>query len=145
MARPSGVKIGDPCSKCGAILTRENIVITNAFNIKQECRDCKNLYSKKWRENNPEAHIGYDLKALYGMPLEEFRRREELQLGGCAICKMPCKTGQRLSVDHDHKTNVVRDLLCKRCNLILGLANDDELLLFDILDYLKRHELKKAV
>lgn len=37
------------------------------------------------------------------------------QGGTCAICKRPPAT-RRLDRDHDHKTMVVRGLLCVRCN-----------------------------
>lgn len=37
------------------------------------------------------------------------------QAGGCAICGNPPKT-RRLHIDHDHKTDAVRGLLCFRCN-----------------------------
>lgn len=136
-------ELGKPCKECGIILSPENCVYSGQ-KLRSLCRDCHNLYMRKWRENNPEAHVGYDVKQ-YGLSLEEYKNRVALQLEGCAICKQPCKTGQRLAVDHDHSTKQVRDLLCRRCNTVLGLVNDDELLLFDILDYLKRHDLKKVV
>lgn len=48
----------------------------------------------------------------------------KLQDGKCAICRnRPIK--KRLAEDHDHKTNVVRGLLCDRCNHdLLGAAHD---------------------
>jgi len=135
-------KLGDACKDCKTELTLENC-LWNRHRLRALCHDCYKLYMRNWRKNNPEAHIGYDVKQ-YGISLEEYKERVDLQNGGCAICKQPCSTGQRLAVDHDHKTNVVRDLLCRRCNTVLGLVNDDELLLFDIIEYLKRHIVRKA-
>jgi recombination endonuclease VII len=41
------------------------------------------------------------------------------QKGKCAICgKHPQRRG--LAVDHNHKTGVIRGLLCIRCNVCLG-------------------------
>jgi Recombination endonuclease VII len=38
----------------------------------------------------------------------------------CAICHKPGSDfKKRLSVDHDHKTNKIRGLLCYRCNKFL--------------------------
>jgi hypothetical protein len=38
----------------------------------------------------------------------------------CALCKKPGSAfNKRLSVDHNHKTNKIRGLLCYRCNKFL--------------------------
>lgn len=44
-----------------------------------------------------------------------------VQHGLCAICKKEMKLPQ---VDHDHKTNRVRGLLCSRCNVRLATVED---------------------
>ena len=60
----------------------------------------------------------------YGLSVEQYDRILEAQGGVCAIClKAPKK--QRLNVDHDHKTGVVRGLLCFRCNYGIGWFQDD--------------------
>jgi hypothetical protein len=54
----------------------------------------------------------------------------EKQGGTCAVCKVE-ETIQifnatiSLSVDHNHLTGKVRGLLCRNCNLALGLLNED--------------------
>jgi len=42
------------------------------------------------------------------------------QGGVCKICERPPKPEQRLVVDHDHETDVVRGLLCVTCNAGIG-------------------------
>lgn len=42
-----------------------------------------------------------------------------------------------LAVDHSHKTGRVRGLLCKRCNLTIGAAEDDIALLGKMIAYLE--------
>lgn len=48
----------------------------------------------------------------------------EYQGGGCAICGRPDadSRGTRLAVDHDHKTGLVRGLLCTQHNRLLTWA-----------------------
>lgn len=141
-------KFGDKCSRCDLILNETNASYGVKFAgapkyLRSYCKYCRKNVADNWLSHNKDIMRGHGLKK-YGMSLEEYKGRVELQLGGCAICKQPCSTGQELSVDHDHKTGKTRDLLCKRCNIIIGLCYEDELLLFDIMDYLKRHERKTA-
>ena len=51
------------------------------------------------------------LRRTYGITLEQYDLILESQNGVCAVCGEPPK-GLRLSVDHDHKTGIVRGLLC---------------------------------
>ncbi|MBE3118593.1 MAG: hypothetical protein IMZ50_07560 [Candidatus Atribacteria bacterium] len=43
------------------------------------------------------------------------------QGGVCAICGRIAPAGQMLVVDHDHNSGEVRGLLCQRCNIQLGV------------------------
>lgn len=134
-------RIGDNCRDCGIVVTDENCVI-HGFNVRAFCKAC---YTIKARGYNAKRDMSrHNMMHRYGVELEEYNKKLELQLGGCAICKQPCKTGRKLAIDHSHTTNILRDLLCQRCNVVLGLVNDDELLLFDMMDYLKRHDKKVA-
>ena len=51
----------------------------------------------------------------YGITLAQYEAMLEHQSGGCAICERP-PAARRLSVDHDHKTGIIRGLLCDYCN-----------------------------
>jgi hypothetical protein len=57
----------------------------------------------------------------------------------CAICKKPRSAFKKnLSVDHDHKSNKIRGLLCFRCNkFILGRQTVESAT--QILEYLKKY------
>lgn len=69
------------------------------------------------------AH-GAMIEKTYGIGGSEYARLLALQGGKCAICRARPKS-KRLAVDHDHATNAVRGLLCKRCNRdLLGAAHD---------------------
>lgn len=69
---------------------------------------------------------------------DQYRSLLVAQDGICAICgKNP--EGQRLVVDHDHKSGRVRGLLCRSCNLGLGLFEDDPNRLKAALGFIERH------
>lgn len=58
------------------------------------------------------------------MPEGWYEAQLARQGGGCAICASTPKS-RRLHIDHDHKTGVVRGLLCFPCNrLLLGAHRD---------------------
>lgn len=75
------------------------------------------------------------LRCRYGITEDEYWAIWESQDGLCAICREECKTGQRLSVDHDHGTERVRGLLCRACNFRLGMIEKPGL--EDFLAYLE--------
>lgn len=96
----------------------------------------------KWAKAHPELNKQYarnsSLKYNYGMTLEEYDQMLEAQGGVCALCGKP-PTTKRLAVDHDHVTNKVRGLIHSTCNLMLGTAQDDPLLLHAAIRYLALH------
>jgi len=72
----------------------------------------------------------------YGLSAEEYDRLFRLQGGRCAICRNKSRT-IRLAVDHDHQTQAVRGLLCKRCNHdLLGGGHDSIDMLLRAIAYL---------
>ena len=94
----------------------------------------------------------YGLVRNYNISLTEYAQMFADQNGVCAICEQPeraklpgrktAETENRmrdLSVDHDHKTGTVRQLLCNSCNHVLGAAKDDPNILLAAADYLRRH------
>ena len=72
--------------------------------------------------------------AQYGITVTEYRRLFALQNGRCAICNVNQESN--LDVDHCHKTNKVRGLLCRKCNNAIGLLQDDAALCKKAADYL---------
>lgn len=86
-----------------------------------------------------------ELIRKYGLTLEDYDSMFASQNGLCAICENPPR-GKRaggrtagLFVDHHHKTNKVRQLLCHWCNCALGNANESPERLRKMADYLEYH------
>lgn len=87
-----------------------------------------------------EATRANKLLARYGISVDQYDAIYEAQNGLCAICKSPPVVGLRLAVDHDHETLRVRGLICKNCNLGLGLLGDTLERLRSAVAYLERNE-----
>lgn len=99
---------------------------------------------RKSRKMSPEAQRHYGLKRFYGMTLGEYAEKYSSQKGVCSICKKPETVEadgkvKELSVDHNHETGQIRDLLCHRCNHLIGYAKENIEILFEAAEYLKRH------
>lgn len=81
--------------------------------------------NKRWREGQKRKGkrraYSYHLKATYKISIEEFEVMAAAQKNRCAIC---LKETDRLCVDHDHTTSVIRGLLCHSCNALLGYAHE---------------------
>lgn len=75
----------------------------------------------KWFVKNPEKKREFTfrshLKRAHNVTPEWYAERLLEQKGVCAICGLESK--RRLAVDHDHKTEVRRGLLCGQCNTAL--------------------------
>jgi hypothetical protein len=81
-------------------------------------------------------HRNYHNKHRYGMSESDYEQWLARQGGGCAICGRTCR--RRLAVDHCHASGNVRGLLCIKCNLGLGLYDDDTDRLRAAIAYLER-------
>ncbi|MGH2516458.1 MAG: endonuclease VII domain-containing protein, partial [Ktedonobacterales bacterium] len=79
-----------------------------------------------------------DLKAKYGLTLEQYNAMHAAQEGRCAICGM---AAEKLVVDHNHATGSVRSLLCHLCNAMIGCARESADILVSAAAYLyaERH------
>ena len=66
------------------------------------------------------------IEAVYNITADEYRLIYEHQGGFCYLCRRANGRTKRLSIDHDHRTGVVRGLLCTPCNKgVLGHARDE--------------------
>lgn len=119
------------------------------------CRQCRNEQAKKQYKRIREYQIQcakddpelYEMKTLrtrlkrVGISLPEYQAQFEEQKGVCALCSQPETEVFRgkiklLAIDHDHITGKRRGLLCRRCNCILGMFNDDPILFQKAIEYL---------
>jgi hypothetical protein len=105
--------------------------------------------NRRWRSENPEAYLYARRKSRlkkYGLTPESFAYLFVAQNGLCAICASPPdfesddKRNRVLHVDHDHETGRVRALLCGRCNVLIGQAEENPALLEAMATYLRKQK-----
>jgi len=94
------------------------------------CKICVAERSREWIAKNRR-------KKLYNLSEERYATMWKEQGGLCAIsgCGRPIR-----DIDHNHKTNVVRGLLCCSCNRALGFFRDSSILLRNAALYLEKFE-----
>jgi len=97
-----------------------------------ESRREKNNKSWKLRK---KSNRRYHLKKNYNMTLDDEAFILSYQDNKCAICKTKLVSAY---VDHDHKTDDIRGILCINCNSGLGQFKDSIKNLEAAIEYLKR-------
>ncbi len=63
------------------------------------------------------------LKKVYGLLEDDYKSIIKKQGGGCGLCGavVADRRSDTLCVDHDHRTGAIRGLLCRTCNIVVGL------------------------
>jgi hypothetical protein len=108
---------------------------------------------KRWgpqqKARHREVNFNSMLRRKYGLTREAWEHMIAQQNGLCAICGLPPEIKDRGTtrtkstpwvVDHNHSTGQVRELLCGRCNTLVGFIELNPHLVPSALNYLKRHE-----
>lgn len=81
---------------------------------------CRKVYGKPPPKRTAANRRGEYLKRTYGITIYQQAEMVNDQGGGCAVCGEAPNT-----VDHNHATGKVRGILCRKCNVGLGLFQDD--------------------
>lgn len=80
------------------------------------------------------------LRKKYGITEFQYETMLVTQGNCCALCKKPRKQGtRRLHVDHNHKTGIVRGLVCFYCNKY-RISRHDKHTAWDLFNYLVKYE-----
>src|ERR1039457_1922838 len=90
--------------------------------------------NQKSKERGPDWHRKY----AYGVTPTQFQAMLLAQQNACAICHIPFSETHPIGpcVDHCHKTQIVRGLLCRECNSGIGKLKDNPRLVLNALLYL---------
>lgn len=103
------------------------------------CIDC----SKEYYEENKDHIREMRRKQRLGLPLGTYNYLLGVYGAKCGICGTtePVGTGsnnKQFSIDHDHRTGLVRGLLCTNCNVGIGMLQHRASLLKSAIEYLSR-------
>lgn len=99
----------------------------------------KKREASKQRKTN---HKNNRFKRLYGISLEERNTLTKQQDFQCKICSMHESQldDKGLSIDHCHKTGIIRGMLCGSCNRAIGLLKEDIQILRNAINYLEEYK-----
>lgn len=119
---------------------RKRLKARHAAYMQEWRKKNREKYKEQWQRSHAKRRAsGEEAKQRRRMTLKAHGLTElqyaalfQAQDGLCGLCRRPEKkkdyrTGKPhpLSVDHDHRTGAIRGLLCRSCNQLLGMAEDD--------------------
>lgn len=118
-------------------LNREKVLEQNRIYCREnraKITEMRRLY----RNRNQEKIRAIRRKAQTGFTKDLFEERIRLQDGKCSICHLEFDsfTDAKRNADHNHQTNQPRGILCTRCNVMLGMAQDNKTVLAEAVKYL---------
>ena len=107
-----------------------------------ECKECTKARVKRANKLDPDRARDRHYRRTYGISLADFNRMVLSQGSKCACCGTDKPGGKhnQWSVDHNHVTGAVRQLLCKDCNIVLGIVEDSPEHLQRLIDYIIKHK-----
>lgn len=122
------------------------------FVTNNHCVECTKVNKEKYRKTDKGKNkiAEYGAKAgkinraknrasIYGLTPNQIEEMKFKQNFKCAICRNDFETERFTHVDHCHKTNKIRELLCNKCNLGLGYFKDNIELMQEAINYIKKH------
>lgn len=122
------------CRQCKLDRPREAFATTSRGNRVVICKDCQSkLPDDKKRRQRIKAKIYH-----YNISLTKYLEMVEACGRKCEACGEPFGDDDgNICIDHCHKTNKVRGLLCRGCNIGIGFFGDSRRKLLLAAEYLR--------
>jgi hypothetical protein len=112
--------------------------LSYAQNYYKTNRDAMREQQKQWRESSSGSRHRFSRTVNnHGITTHDWALMWVNQNGRCAGCMQVLDGGRHTYIDHCHKTEKVRGLLCSECNLALGKVNDSIETLFRLAEYVR--------
>jgi len=119
------------CRTCKNTLPRNSMYFyyrADSNSLRKDCRECTKRRNRKLK-----------YKRDYGLEYEDYLAAKKAQGNQCLICSVEFnfqKIEATPHVDHCHTNGHVRGILCRNCNIGLGLFLDDPNRLAKAIEYL---------
>ncbi len=137
------------CPKCKRILPATPVYFYRRkkakFGLDSYCKECLRIY-----------YTLRNIKKRYSISKNQFDQMVKKQKSSCAICGVKFANlfhphnkesftyhASAPRVDHNHKTGLIRGLLCDRCNLLIGEAHENTMVLVNAIKYLRKNFRQK--
>lgn len=137
------------CNRCGVTKFMDEFHKhpTNRMKRTYTCKQCVSADKERQRKNteretakrkaDPDKYRDKRVQKTYGVSLEFVRALFKRQGSRCPIC---WQVNFNWHIDHNHETGKVRGVLCNKCNMGIGLFDEDPERLRDAADYLETHD-----
>ena len=114
------------CHECGTEKPVDNFHRHSRGKRRNQCTRCRTVINRK---------------LLYGIDSGSINSMLEEQGHACAICETQFDYSEHRAthIDHDHRTGKVRGILCKRCNVAIGMLRDSPTNADKAAEYLRKH------
>lgn len=127
---------------------------------KQQNREKVNTWTREDRKKKPDLYAAsskrhrdklgafrttYEIARVRGISTDQYDALLISQNYLCAICSQPERRKNRngvtarLCLDHNHRTNQIREFLCHNCNTMLGKFTESIEIIESAITYLKIH------
>lgn len=105
----------------------------------EKCRKEKNESTRRHRHLHDRDNEDRRMRRRFGMSLEEYEEMSSHQDGKCLVCGGVNSDGAKLAIDHCHVSGRIRGLLCRKCNVALGLLGENPDTIQKLKEYLETY------
>lgn len=119
------------CRACESAKSVEHFYVSRVRDgVTQYSPYCKPCHNKRSVVNTRARR--------YGMTAAQMNTMLD-SADNCEICRRDLDR-EAVHFDHDHESGILRGMLCRECNLLLGYARDEMSTLAAAVRYLHRHQ-----
>ena len=105
---------------------------SGTIGYQNKCKKCEREVRKTYYKPHDTA------RRVFKLSEEEYNTLINRSQGKCEVCA--ADMGAKRCIDHDHKTQKIRGVLCNKCNTALGLLDDNKATLKGLIQYLEQAE-----